>query len=669
MGYLRIWPTVILSVCITVALALKTSVRSSHLGYDGRYNAPRQASIFTRVITTTTDHSSVAAPTPASRPSVASDAIVIPFLPSTITTPPSSTFLSTSALSSISSTHNIITSAPTYSPSSIASPTPSAQVTSTFKFVYLIPAIALVGVLLGGLIGWVIYGCMTRKPRMRRDDETLLVGPRYIGIDEPERINRIQDHDIERGREHTQMKNLPGTIRASPHFRWPSFNENEKPTFHPVQGFHVPDEYMHDDDPLLALPLATRSNTNANAKATSKRRTRPSKSVHTFKSTRDTTAGLSRDILASPASHTTSLALLELYESDEEEETRRKQHEVPWESLRHKSIKRGIIEQVKKEGKWMDSIRGLAGSNLLGSHTGAESNALLGGGPDLDNSMEAESYVGRRRGYSVPDSDPFADSPTRTRSISPKKRPTAKSRDTDSTTASIGFRIIPESAVTTPNHSPRRGFAWLKKDDAEISTPPSTPIAEGRKHSQRQKSQSTSPVKRTSDNNGVPSSEVPRRDILPQSPAQIMSPPLQSQISFTPIPASSAPQSSRDYHPKSRVSVSLSPTRPLMISNTSKSKRKIQPLHRLSKPPLSLVPDVRNEVSRGRVPHKPGFSGQVVKGRSGGDRVNIAAGGESSMLEDPMKKVEQIMASSWSVRDLGQGGMRSLSPTGFGRRL
>ena len=34
-----------------------------------------------------------------------------------------------------------------------------------------------------------------------------------------------------------------------------------------------------------------------------------------------------------------------------------------------------------------------------------------------------------------------------------------------------------------------------------------------------------------------------------------------------------------------------------------------------------------------------------------------------------MKKVERIMASSWSARDLGQGGMRNLSPTGFGRHL
>jgi hypothetical protein len=44
-------------------------------------------------------------------------------------------------------------------------------------------------------------------------------------------------------------------------------------------------------------------------------------------------------------------------------------------------------------------------------------------------------------------------------------------------------------------------------------------------------------------------------------------------------------------------------------------------------------------------------------------------GQRDTMSEDPMKKVERIMASSWSARDLGQGGMRNLSPTGFGRHL
>jgi hypothetical protein len=113
-------------------------------------------------------------------------------------------------------------------------------------------------------------------------------------------------------------------------------------------------------------------------------------------------------------------------------------------------------------------------------------------------------------------------------------------------------------------------------------------------------------------------SQEPRRDILPRSPAQLMSPPLQSQICFTPIPASSSrvqSQNSRDRHSKSRV---LSPTKPLVVLSASKSRRKVQ-----------------------------------------GD----------TMSEDPMKKVERIMASSWSARDLGQGGMRNLSPTGFGRHL
>ena len=650
------WSTFILILRITVVLAIEpnpVSLRPFYLGNDGNH-VPRQASTSGPV-----DYSSVVAPTPTSRPSVASNpAIVIPFLsPSTTTTSPSSTFFSTSALSSISSSQN----APSYSLSSTASPTSSAQNTTpqlSIKLIYLIPGFALVGVLLGGLIGWLVYRCMLRKPLMPRDDGALLIGPRYIGIPEPGR-HHIQGQDNERrGPSSTQMKNFGGAIHANTQFRWPSFNE--KPTFHPDRGFHVPDEYLHDDDPLLALPLTARPS----SKTKSTRTTYTSKSARTFKSKRPTLAGPS---LSSPNSDTTSLALLELYESDEEEETRRKAREVPWESLRHKSIKRGIIEQVKKEGKWLDSIRGLAGSR---PEAIMEEDNMLLRGRDSDDSMVVDTHVGKLQGYAVPDSDPFADSPTRTHGISPSKRPVTKSRRTDSTTVSFpasvksfGFQIIPESAATTPNHSPCRSFAWLRKADASNAldklTRLPTSLAEGRKQNQSpsrsKNNRSTSPVKRTS-NNGVDVSQVPQRDILPRSPAQLMSPPLQSQICFTPIPASSA-----RVEAKTRV---LSPTKPLVVLSASKSRRKVQSphnLHRLPKPPLSANTDTQHEASRGRVLQEPGTTRNHAVSRSIGSAVETP--------EDPLKKVERIMASSWSARDLVQGGMRNLSPTGFGRRL
>ena len=415
------------------------------------------------------------------------------------------------------------------------------------------------GILLAGLVGWFVYRCMLRKKSLPpKDDGALLIGPRYIGIQEPER-HLIQGQNVGQP---TQMENqASGAINANPHFRWPSFNE--KPAFQPGRGFPVPDEYLHDDDPLLARPFTT-----TNTKTKSTRTFRPSRSA--LKSKRPTlrVVGASLNDLSSPNSDSTSLALLELYESDEEEETRRKASEVPWESLRHKSIKRGMLEQIKEEGKWLDSIRGLAGSGPRPETIMEEDSALLGG-RDADNSMRMDSHVGKRQGYSVPpDSDPFADSPKRTRLDKLTRLPTS--------------------------------------------------LAERRKKNNR----SNSPVKRSSKNGGgADISKVPRRDVLPRSPAQLMSPPLQSQILFTPIPATSPSRvespNSRDYYSKSSSRV-LSPTKPLMVVNASKSRRKVQ-----------------------------------------GDAV----------LEDPMKKVERIMASSWSARDLGQGGMRNLSPTGFGRHL
>ena len=486
-----------------------------------------------------------------------------------------------------------------------------------------------------------MYGCMTRKPRVHKDDGTLLIGPRYIGINEPEHHSALSD-DI------TQMKNLPESIRASSHFRWPSFSE--RPTFHPVQG---PEGYLHNNDSFLA----TRPGMNVNVRTKATRPTSTSKSPPIFKPKRPTTAGPSRRVLSSRPSDATSLALLELYESDEEEETRRKAQEVPWERLRHKSIKRGIIEQVKKEGKWMESIRSLAGSTLLGSRPEAimeEDNVLLGA-PDIDDSMEVDSYVGRQRGYSVPDSDPFADSPTRISRISPKKRPVATSRRTDSTTMSFpassehrGFQIISEPAVTALDHSPSRSFTWIKKDDKShaLKKLTRTSTVQDRKQGQSL-SRSNSPAKRTL-NDSLSVSQAPRRDVLPQSPAQIMSPPLHSQICFTSIPTSLANMQSRsstDYHYKS------SPTKPLMASSKRKAQQSPHHVSRLPKPILSAN-RVNFEVSRLQ------------------NTKQVAADStETHILEDPIKKVERIMASSWSARDLGQGGMRSLSPTGFGRGL
>ena len=63
--------------------------------------------------------------------------------------------------------------------------------------------------------------------------------------------------------------------------------------------------------------------------------------------------------------------------------------------LRLKNIKRVIVEQVEKEGTWIDSIRGLAGSTFLGSRPEAilkEGDVLLGGS-DADGSVEVDIHV------------------------------------------------------------------------------------------------------------------------------------------------------------------------------------------------------------------------------------------------------------------------------------
>ena len=70
--------------------------------------------------------------------------------------------------------------------------------------------------------------------------------------------------------------------------------------------------------------------------------------------------------LCSPKLDNTSLALLELYESDGEEETRRNAREVSWESHDTKLSQVHQTRDIKEEVKWLDSNRGPAHSSLLG---------------------------------------------------------------------------------------------------------------------------------------------------------------------------------------------------------------------------------------------------------------------------------------------------------------
>ena len=116
--------------------------------------------------------------------------------------------------------------------------------------------------------------------------------------------------------------------------------------FDPATGFHLPDKYQQDEDDTCLPVLLVASGFNAR-----------SRSSHTTSRTALAKFSISRQSSAAA----TSISLLELYESDDDEELRRRQK--AWESLHHKSVKRNIFEQVKKEQQWMDSLRSTLSSS------------------------------------------------------------------------------------------------------------------------------------------------------------------------------------------------------------------------------------------------------------------------------------------------------------------
>ena len=509
---------------------------------------------------------------------------------------------------------------------------------------------------------------------MRADEDELLCGPRYVGID-----GTISRRDVEeQGPDesmlyiprHGRGRGLSGQFRA---FRWPSFSE--PPAFDVSTGFHVPDEYKRDeDDPLTSVSLFAPGFNEKSRSGNTASRTVP------LEPSRGT-------ISRQSSGAATSVALLDLYESDDEEAARRKERETPWESLRHKSIKRNIIEQVKKENKWMDSIRSTFAIPSRPSIPDA------GGFSRMDDEIlpvgsVPSTPVGKRRGHVRADSDIFVHdvTPRDLDTTAPLRVRNPSPRSAQQSQESADVPHVSTSGV-------RRTFAMLKDEDdgKDRYTPLPDRLNESRSKSRsrgrsRSRSQSASPVKQmfslpaTQGNN--PADLVPiRRDILPQSPSQLMSPPLESQMCFTPIPPFAAPrmsmkvQTPRMVRPRSHSrTTSSSPTK---IPGPSSGKKL-----RSHNPPLDPGESVTSpfpEHTRGRLVKKPksGAASTKTKAKARTTRSRTPAadrsregrerGSATTDSDQAMRKVDQIVVAGWSTRDVHRAGM--MSPSGFGSHV
>ncbi|KAH9475068.1 hypothetical protein JR316_0012173 [Psilocybe cubensis] len=510
-------------------------------------------------------------------PSLTSD---LSFVPSIAALPPTvSTTLSTS--SSVSSRPQPASSSSSPTPVSNAVAKPSS------KLGYLIPIVCGFSILILGFACWFIYGCCTRRPRVRTDDGELISGPPYIGNNENDARRDIELQSC--GSEDPGMLDIPkkGSRRFSSQFRWPSFNE--PPAFDPVKGFYVPDEYKDDEEDYYTASLLV-------PPAAGNVRTKSSRTQRSTAAVKKPSPSAGPSGAASIFSDATSIALLDMYESDGEAEERRRAQEVPWESLRHKSIKRGILEQVQKENKWMDSIRGSIsrGSAFLSGRRNSkrreEDEERLVSDTEGHNENERRNLrrsVGKRRGHVRADSDLVIDSAKSKELVDPSENPIPALKP-------VKMKGLPDdSSNLTRGH---RSFVQLKDDPSDIDkyTPLPTRTTENRSRSRSQsRSRSSSPIKRPSATaTSRPTSQERRsrpitRDILPNSPSQIMSPPLESQMCFTPIPplmeVMLSPEPARNMRNKSKSSSS---NKSVMSTKTSTPSRKSRKLHARTPPHL-----------------------------------------------------------------------------------
>ncbi|KAJ3550507.1 hypothetical protein NMY22_g427 [Coprinellus aureogranulatus] len=280
---------------------------------------------------------------------------------------------------------------------------------------------------------------------------------------------------------------------------------------------------------------------------------------------RSRSARMEAPLIPTPGSEATSAALLALYE--EEEETTGHRRMESWEALRHRSIRRGILDRVREDEGWRDSVRAVAGSTFANQGQGQGSAPYVNQGqmlaPYVNRGEGSTSYVsqgehgGLGRGTEAArmrrqESEAWIDDVKRRRrgGIDLASASRSKSNTTGTITPDYqspydegstpwsersGFRIVPESpcpprapvrqvggaGITGGQGRRRQDYFNYKLPPQGSSTVPMDPTIRG-----------AGPVGSGNARGGEPM----RVSMLPLSPPRIMSPPLERELLFTPDP-------------------------------------------------------------------------------------------------------------------------------------
>ncbi|EMD31562.1 hypothetical protein CERSUDRAFT_109304 [Gelatoporia subvermispora B] len=580
----------------------------------------------------------LASPTPA--PAVSSVSPVTPITsstdpvvtPSSIIAPPSAVSSTQASAPSPPSSAPLIhiTALPPASKSSNDQNT--IHTSSGFKIVYLAPVFAVIGAVVGSLLAWLFYRLVTRDSRRRARENILQAGPRYVPPPENiaegvhvhpsyAQLNAFQTpskqssygatatHQQSRGPRMDLAKSTSAHFPVQPPVSVPSTSSkgsSNRSSFDPRSS--------GEDVPFLAP--------NASSRASTPLRPQPSGQSATH---------LAQARSPEPPS---------LFGDGDDDN-------IPYELLRHTSIRRNILDRLK-----------------LGSmHRAGSSSQPSPVHSTRDNGNQPLRRASRRHGHRRRDSDLTIDQLTASSqaNMTPSRAPSIVRdyAETPTSYSGTGFRIVVEdpeadsrAAQQAEESQARRwNVGWPPSPIKRAAVDKYTPLPPRRSADRRSGSQA--PAARTSS----PALSRVDSSVLPSSPPTIMSPPLESQLFFG--PAVSPPISTGPSVGTPGVQSVSRSAKPVREDPNAKQTKKLQ-----KEPPLLPLPSApRSSPHRTRLEKPQPSKALLVEPRGAGIHLQPSSSGSSSGQAGARltahDRVNQIIAQSWSQRDMGTDHVKS----------
>ncbi|KAI0697190.1 hypothetical protein C8T65DRAFT_662492 [Cerioporus squamosus] len=361
---------------------------------------------------------------------------------------------------------------------------------SDFNIVYLAPLFGVLGAIAGGLLTWLLYRCL---PVRREEEAQLVSGPAY--------------HPPTLFRQGRPAELVPSEVDARPSTSSTRGLVAERPAGRPKTGSWLGRAFSSRSKASTAPSNARASDVTGSGE--------DDPFLDDSTPTRPPSAASRHGTRTSESSRSRQVTSSDVYgaRSDADEIT-------PYESLRHKSIRRGILERLR-------------------SSTLRRSKATY----KLTQTDDSEATpVQHRRGYRRADTDTSGASSSDQDGDEAPSRPRTPSRNSSQrVTSPSGFRIVVEDPVSG---------ALLEED--EVYSPQASPTPRPSIKRRNLDKFTPAPIRRSTDEKrnspfaspskaGIaspPPAQVVQgtnrvdSSILPMSPPMVTSPPLESQLFF-----------------------------------------------------------------------------------------------------------------------------------------